>query len=135
LRIELELSGLDLGEVEHLVDETKEVGAGAVHALQRLGGFLGTEPRRVGDQHLGEPDNGVERSAQFVAHAGDELGLVLAGLLELPILVLDFLEQLDVFDGDAGLVCEDGRKVDLFIRERLDCRSLQEQDADGDPLP
>jgi len=36
-----------------------------------------------------------------------------------------FVKETRVFDGDAGLVCEGGRKVDLFIRERLDCRSLQ----------
>jgi hypothetical protein len=36
LRTEFELAGLDLGEVEHLVDETEQMGAGAVHALQWL---------------------------------------------------------------------------------------------------
>ena len=62
---------------------------------------------------------------QLVAHAGEELRLALARLRELPAFILDFVEQPDVFDGDAGLVCEGGRKVDLLIRERLDCRSLQ----------
>src|SRR5262249_50764945 len=33
LRVELELSGLDLRQVEHLVDEAKEVSPSAVHAL------------------------------------------------------------------------------------------------------
>jgi hypothetical protein len=36
LRIELELAGLDLREVEHLVDEAQQVLTGAVHALQWL---------------------------------------------------------------------------------------------------
>jgi hypothetical protein len=36
LWIELELSGLDLRQIEHLVDEAEQVGAGAVHALQWL---------------------------------------------------------------------------------------------------
>ena len=78
--IELELAGLDLGEVEHLVDEAEQVGAGAMHAAQRLLRLLGAEARRVGDHHLGEPDDGVERRAQLVAHAGEELRLVLARL-------------------------------------------------------
>ena len=39
-----------------------------------------------------EPDDGVERGAQLVAHAGDELRLVLARHLQLPVLVLDFVE-------------------------------------------
>ena len=54
LRAELELAGLDLGEVEHLVDEAEQVGAGAMHALQRLLRLLGAEARRVGDHHLGQ---------------------------------------------------------------------------------
>jgi hypothetical protein len=33
LRIELELPGLDLREVGHLVDEAEQVGAGAMHPL------------------------------------------------------------------------------------------------------
>ena len=35
------------------------------------------------EQHLGEPDDGVQRRAQLVRHAGEELGLVLARDLEL----------------------------------------------------
>ena len=80
--IELELAGLDLGEVQHLVDEAEQVGAGAMHALERFQRLFGAEARRVGDHHLGQPDDGVERRAQLVAHAGDELRLVLARLLQ-----------------------------------------------------
>jgi ABC-type phosphate transport system auxiliary subunit len=36
LWVEFELSGLDLRQVEHLVDEAKKVSTSAVHALQRL---------------------------------------------------------------------------------------------------
>ena len=53
--------------------------------LQRLLRLFRAEPRRVGDHHLGEPDDGVERRAQLVAHAGEELRLVLAGRFELLI--------------------------------------------------
>ena len=48
LRTELELAGFDLGEVEHLIDQAEQMCAGAVHALQRLRGFLRAEPRRIG---------------------------------------------------------------------------------------
>ena len=77
---ELELAGFDLGEVEHLVDEAEQVVAGAVHALERLLRFFGAEARRMADHHLGQSDDGVERGAQLVAHAGEELRLVLARL-------------------------------------------------------
>src|SRR6266571_4461858 len=50
----------------------------AVHALQRLLRLFRAEPRGVRDHHFGQPDDGIERRAQLVAHAGDELRLVLA---------------------------------------------------------
>ncbi len=75
-----------------MVDEAEQVLAGAMHALERLGGFFGAEAGAVGDHHLGQADNGVERGAQLVAHAGHELRLVLARQFELTALLLDFLE-------------------------------------------
>jgi hypothetical protein len=36
LGAEFELPGLNLGEVEHLVDEAEQAGSGAMHALKRL---------------------------------------------------------------------------------------------------
>ena len=36
LRIKLKFAGFDLRQVEHLIDEAKQVGSGAVHALQRF---------------------------------------------------------------------------------------------------
>src|SRR5262245_53929811 len=98
LWVELELSGLDLRQVEHLVDEAKEVSPSAVHALQRLLRLFCAEARRVGYHHVSEPDNGIERRAQLMAHAGDELRLVLARQLQLAALVLDLAEQARVLD-------------------------------------
>jgi DNA invertase Pin-like site-specific DNA recombinase len=49
-------------------------------ALLRL---FRAEARRVGDHHLGQADDGVERRAQLMAHAGKELRLVLARQLKL----------------------------------------------------
>ena len=47
-RVELKLAGLDLGEVEHLVDEAEQVGAGGIYSAQRLLRLLRAETRRVG---------------------------------------------------------------------------------------
>src|SRR5215813_6053228 len=88
LWIEFELSGLDLRQIEHLVDEAKKVSTSAVHALQRFQRLFRAEARRVGDHHLGQPDDGVERRAQLVAHTGKELRLALARQFELAALVL-----------------------------------------------
>ena len=69
----LELAGFDLGEVQHLVDDAEQMDAGAVHAAQRFLRLVRAQPRRVGDHHLGQPDDGIERRAHLVAHAGEEL--------------------------------------------------------------
>src|SRR2546422_11305329 len=47
----------------------------AVHALQRLLRLFRAEPRGVRDHHFGQPDDGIERRAQLVAHAGDDCDL------------------------------------------------------------
>src|SRR5215467_6903192 len=88
LEIEFKLAGLDLREVENLVDEAKQVSTSAVHALQRLQRLFRAEARRVGDHHLGQSDDGIERRAQLVAHTGKELRLALARQFELAALVL-----------------------------------------------
>src|SRR5215813_12682318 len=122
LWVKFELSGLDLREVEHLVDKAKKVSTSAMHALKRLLRLFCAEARRVGNQHVGEPDDGVERRAQLVAHARDELRLVLASLSQLPVLILNFIEQTHVLDGDRCLVRECLDQRDLFIGEWLDLR-------------
>jgi hypothetical protein len=66
------------------------VSTSAIHALQWLLRLFCAEARRVFDHHLGQSDDGIERGAQLVAHAGDELRLVLARQFELPALVLEF---------------------------------------------
>jgi hypothetical protein len=106
LWVELELSSLDLGEVEHLVDEAKEVGTGAVHALQWLLRLFRAEARRIADHHFGEPDDGIEGRAQLMAYSGYELRFVFARLLQPAVLVLDFFEQPYVLDCNDRLVGE-----------------------------
>ena len=93
--------------------EAKEVSPSAIHALQRLLRLFCSEARRVFDHHLGKSDDRVERRAQLVAHAGEELRLVLARQFELTALVLKFSgasaqfgQQARVLNSDDGLFCE-----------------------------
>ena len=129
LRIELKFPGFDLRQVEHLIDEAKQVSSGAVHALQRFLRLFRAEARRVGDHHLGQPDDGVERRAQLVAHAGDELRLVLARLGKLSVLVLDFVEQPYVLDCDHGLVGERRNHLNVSVVEWLHRAPAQQNDT------
>jgi hypothetical protein len=102
----------------------------SIHTAQRFQRLFRAETSCVGDHHLGQADDGVERGAQLVAHAGEELRLPLARLRELAALVLDFIEQADVFDGDHSLVGEGGEQLDLLVCGGFDCALAQRDYAD-----
>ena len=69
--LELELAGLDLGEVQDVVDDREK-------ALARAGDDLGVAPlpdRQIRRrQELGHDQHAVHRRADLVAHGGEELG-------------------------------------------------------------
>jgi hypothetical protein len=79
LGIEFELAGFDLRKIQYLVDEAKEVGPGGIHTAQRFQCLFRAEARGIGDHHLRQTDDGIERRAQLVAHAGEELRFTLPG--------------------------------------------------------
>jgi hypothetical protein len=60
---------------------------------------------------------------------------MLAGLCELPVLVLDFVEQSYVLDRDSGLVRESIDQLDLLVGKRLHRRSRHIEYTDRDALP
>ena len=103
LDLDRDRAGLDLREVEDVVDEVQQVGAGRVDVAGELDLLGGEVAGRVLGELLAEDEDGVERRAQLVRHVGQELGLVLrgerqlgglllervAGLLDLGVLALD----------------------------------------------
>ena len=83
LRTHFQLAGLDLGNVENVVDQVEQVVAGRIDRLGKLD-LLGAEVfLRVFRQQLGQNQRTVQRRAQFVGHVGEEFGLVLARALQL----------------------------------------------------
>ena len=113
----------------------EQVSTGAVHALQRFLRLFRAEAYRVFDHHLGQSDDGIKRRAQLVAHAGDEGRLVLAGLCELPVFVLYFVEQPDVLNGDHRLACESCQQCNLLVREWPYLGATDQESANGFVLP
>ena len=103
LDLDSDRAGLDLREIENVVDEVEQVGAGRVDVARKLDLLVGKVARHVFGELLAEDEDGVERRAQLVRHVGQELGLVLrgerqlgglflervAGLLDLGVLALD----------------------------------------------
>ena len=83
--LELDLPCLDLRQVEHVVDEREQVvprGEDVVEVLRLLLVDLAGHPLA---QHLREADDRVQRRPQLVRHVGQEVRLVLARRLELPV--------------------------------------------------
>ena len=86
---ELDLAGLDPGDIEDIVDKPQEVRAAVVNVANIFAVFGVAEGAVNLLLHdFGESDDGVERRAQLVAHGGQELGLGAIGefglLLGLP---------------------------------------------------
>src|SRR6476659_7957419 len=68
-------------------------------------------------EHLGEAEYGVEWGAQLVGHAGQELGLVAAGDLQLEALFLELAVELCVEKGERRLTSERLQQVKRLPRE------------------
>ena len=71
-----ELSGLDLREVENVVDDGQQRLAGRLDHVQILA-LLGAEVRA--ERELGHADDAVQRRANLVAHVGQKLALRAVG--------------------------------------------------------
>ena len=98
----LELAGLDLGDVENVVDQVEQIVASRVDRLGELDLFVVEIAVAVFRQQLGQNQRAIERRAQLVAHVGKELGLVAAGALQL--LGTLFQLRLDAAEGGVALV-------------------------------
>ena len=75
--LQLELAGLDLGEVEDVVDDAEQRAPGALDALGEAA-LVVAEAGAL--QQLVEADHAVERGADLVRHGGQELRLEPRGL-------------------------------------------------------
>ena len=109
---ERQLPGLDLRQVEHVVDQTEEMLAVGLQAFQHLAHLLGRFAIDVVEDEFGVAEDGVERRAQLVAHVGQELRFVLACDLKLPALLVDLGEEVCVLDRKHRLGGECLEQVD-----------------------
>ena len=72
----LQLAGFDLGDIQDVVDQRQQVGAVALDGLHGVQ-LVGID--EVGQQQLGEAQDGGHGRANLVAHVGQEVGLGAAG--------------------------------------------------------
>ena len=83
--LQLDLAGLDLGQVEDVVDEGQQVVPRGEDVVEVLGLLRVHVADHSLAQHLREADDRVERRPQLVRHVGEEVRLVLARGLQLPV--------------------------------------------------
>ena len=120
---ELEVSTLDPGDVEHLVDQVEEVAA----RPQDVVDAVGLEDREIVQlQQLREAQDRVQWGAQLVAHAGEEVALGLAGFLGRLAGSLQSLLEFEC-SGDVTRYHHRAGEVALLVEHRLATR------VDGDP--
>src|SRR5262249_15477392 len=111
-KFEFKLTSLDLGQIEHVIDESEQVLTVGLKAFEYTEHLLGRLTVSAVCHQFGIAQDGVERRAQLVAHIGKELRLVLACDLKLSALVVYFVEQAHVLDCDGGLVGKGLQQID-----------------------
>ena len=90
-------AGLDLGEIEDVIDDRQEFLAGTIDLADVI---LQSRLRVRAQGQVGEADDGVHRRAQFVAHPREELAFGCIGLFRHPA-GLDQFEFLAAAAGDV----------------------------------
>ena len=126
-RVQFQGAGLDPGEIQDLVDQCQEVVAALLDGVH--GPALSRGSFRVAPQDLSIAQDGVEWSADLVAHVGQEPALGLVGL----ICLFPGLGQLHLL-GFQGLIGQRQPPVSLEHARRLP-RDEQHSDAQGGEQP
>ncbi len=116
-RLDVHPAGLDLGQVEDVVDEPQQVRAGAVDGPGELDLLRGQVLLRVLGEQPGQQQQRVQRGTQLVAHVRQELRLVRRGAAELLRLLLEAEPgelDLAVLDLDVALLL--GEQLGLLLQ-------------------
>src|SRR6516162_4212141 len=130
-KFENQLAGLDLGQIEHVIDESEEVFAVGLKAFEYAEHLLGWLTVSAIGHQFGITQDRVEWGAQLMAHVGQELRLVLARLFKLSALVLNLVEQAHILDGDDSLIGKSFNQLNLLWREWPRRGAPQNQGAYG----
>src|SRR6516165_2944088 len=128
-KFENQLAGLDLGQIKHVIDESKQVLAVGLYSFEYAQHLLGRLTVSAVRHQFSVAQDGIERRAQLVAHIGEELRLVLARFFKLPALVLDFVKQSNILDRYHCLVGESRYKLYLLRIEWFYDFSAEKNDA------
>ena len=112
--VELDLAGLDLREIEDVVDDRQQRIA---RCADRLGVVALLVIERRVEQQAAHPDDRVHRRADLVAHRGEERALGAVGVLGRFAGCLALAEQAGIVDGDRGLLGHAHEQLEVVFRE------------------
>ena len=119
--------GLDLGQIEHVVDQREQVGARGEDVVEVLLLLLVDVAEHPIPQHLRESEDRVERRSQLMRHVREELRLVLAGRFELRVQAAELVvHPVDVGGKGTQLVAVHDVDVpgEIARRDRGQARSI-----------
>ena len=136
LDIQLHLAGLDLGDIQDVVDHGQQVLSGSADLLQ-IGDLLAASFQfGIFQQDFAVAEHGIQRRPQFVAHLGQEVRLGTVGALGVflgvrqhlhgALMPVDLLQQFGLRIHDARIVARH--------QEHVGCRAEGRDDADADHL-
>src|SRR6266852_1335124 len=111
-QLEFHSPGLDLRQVENVVDEGQQMPPGLENVLQILRLLVIDVTEHLFREDFREPDDGIERRAQLMGHIGQKFGLVLTRGFELTALVRDLVEEPRILNGQRGLGAEGPEQFD-----------------------
>ena len=125
--LQLEIAGLNLGEVENVIDHRQQriaTHADGFNIVALLGGELGVE------QQARHPDHRVHGRANFMAHVSEKGGFGAVGGLGGETGALCILEEPCIFDRHGGLVGECLQAHRILLRKEANVRRHNGQKAD-----
>ncbi len=117
LVLELDPAGLDLREVEDVVDDRQQ---GVAGGPDRLGVVALLVVERRVEHEPAHPDDRVHGRPDLVAHRGQERALRAVRILGRVPGLLCLAEEAGVVDRDRGMLREADEQVELALGVRLD---------------
>src|SRR5215469_451852 len=106
------LPGLNLGYIEDIVDQSQQMPAVALNAVQDAAHFSRYLAVNIIQHQLGITEDRIKRRAQFMTHIREELRFVLACDLELMALLFNLREESCVLNRQHGLIGKGLKQVD-----------------------
>ncbi len=123
LQADADLAAFQAGQVEHVVDQRQQVLAGHLDLLQAAPACFGRDLLAVAEHQLREAQHRVQRRAQLMAHARQELRLGLALALRQQLFLARVLCGARV--GDVPVDADAPRRLALLVAQRDRARGDQ----------